>query len=650
MTIQAKIGLICPSYGYPGFLPELAASILSQKTAVPFCAVFVDDCCPDPETANLCNEYAFAYPEIFHYIRPRKNAGLSVTRNLGVDYLLTQFPKMEGLTFLDADDRIFPLFVERSYCALSDALEMHSDDNTQVGWVFEDPYMIGIPGIMRRLRKHSVLWNMVGATQTSSSIMSADMFRTGLRYAEDMKYGGEDWEFSLRAYKSGFRAYYKPTAGFRYRRRPGSMSASTAASLGMERNRADIRLRHPDLYQAKTVNALYAEECSHYCILEGGNNPRLASSIDDDGETIDFDRLLQILSDSCSIPANPAPQVFVFADPVFLDNLKAEKRLSDFAARLNHTANGLRITHHRALSFGEGGRASTVMQGFERAVPGQPVVGADIGAVTMTREAFLSLVNDARPSDPESCNQILDWRLASNKCFAQYVAPEIMRSAVLRGQKIWPDGIKPAHRNQEQVWKPGGMEWRDLPAMLTGIAQVLPEPDNLQRTLIITPGTAIVRRDCLDELLRLAEVVRDASKGRKPALAITGFGALPPGALDMFADVYLVPPKTETASSNYWGDERLVVSIASTFGCVVSADSLRLNNHTAILRKNGINLYHLLFHGSGDFEHGRVITSMFKAYTGFISDSGREKNWLVAHGVPAETIFPLKNLNEFLAV
>lgn len=647
--VTAKIGLVCPAYGYPGFLPELATSILGQKTSVPFRAVFVDDCCPDPETAELCSEYACGYPEIFHYIRPRENRGLSAVRNAGVDYLLGEFPQLEGLTFLDADDRIFPLFVERSYRALREAVARHEDKQTRVGWVFEDPYMIGISGVMRRLRKHSILWNLVGATQTSSSIMSAEMFRLGLRYAEDMKHGGEDWEFSLRAYKAGYRAYFRPMAGLRYRRRPGSMSASAAASLGMERNRADIRLRHPDLYRIGFVTERYAEECRHYCLIDEEGDVHLHSSAGGIGEKTTLDALLRRLSDNCAIPGIPVPQHFIFAHSSFLALLKSCKRLFDFHARINSFEGNWTILNHLSLPPAAPARGAAATFGFARQMSGSPAGGAPVGAVSMTREMFLRLVNDKEPGKNPPESEFLNWRLPGAERLPPLSADEILGETIERARALWPQGIRPAHRIKEQAWQPAGLTWRDLPAMLTGLKAALPEPANRRSALLLTRGEDLSNPACLEELLEFAKVFRNAPQAQRLALAAIDTARISRETADLFDDLYLIPKRLPAHDPQRWNDEKLLLSITASFGCVVSIGTTRLNDHTAILRKNGVRLFHKLYQGSGDFEHGRALISMFKAYNGFISSDEREALWLQSHGAPAETILPFRKFQAVIA-
>jgi hypothetical protein len=636
MFERAQIGLVCPSFGYPGFLPELVASILDQRTDTPFGVVLVDDCCPDPETRELCNEYAAACPDLIRYIRPKQNGGLSSARNCGIDYLLQTCPELEGLTFVDADDRLFSRFVDRCHIALCEAVELHEGGDTKVGWIFEDPYMIGVPGVMRRLRTHSFLWNLVGATQTSSSIFSAELFRSGLRYSEDMKNGGEDWEFSIRAYKAGFRANYRQSLGLRYRRRPGSMSSDVAANLGMERNRVDIRLRHPDLYKIAPVTEQYVRECSHYCVIDERGNAYLKSGIKEDGKHISVKDLLQLLSYSLAVPGIASPQVFIIANSSFLAAVKGNKRLLDFAALANLFAGGKQILHHYWRS--EPSERSTADVEFNRPQNLEEKIDGGASAFSMSRETFISAINTKSLDAFLAGGVAATWTAPEVAASPAFNAYQILQNTHELSRTIWPSGVKPTYRKNEQVWQPSSLNWRDLPAMLTGLSQTFPEIDNRNKILILARGYDLLAKEHLEELGQLAGSLKNRKPAQGLALGIIGSTRIPAELSAYFSDIYTLPEPVGKGDPNRWQDEKLLVSVTSSFGAVVSLDVTRLSNHSPILQKNGVKLFHKAFRNTRNFDHGRTLISMFKSYNGFICEHDLEKSWLVSHGVPVENI------------
>ncbi len=78
--------------------------------------------------------------------------------------------------------------IERSLCALRESSEDEFSAH-KIGYVFEDKDHFGKDGLILRVHKYSALFSMAGCANTSSSMINADMFHSGLRYKETMVKG-----------------------------------------------------------------------------------------------------------------------------------------------------------------------------------------------------------------------------------------------------------------------------------------------------------------------------------------------------------------------------------------------------------------------------------------------------------------------------
>jgi glycosyltransferase involved in cell wall biosynthesis len=104
---MTSVSVIVPTYNSGRFLGEAIDSILAQ-TVVPDQIIVVDDGSTDDTEQVMAR-----YPQV-EYIR-QANGGVSSARNAGLDAARGDF-----VTFLDADDRWRPEFVERMLSCVSD--------------------------------------------------------------------------------------------------------------------------------------------------------------------------------------------------------------------------------------------------------------------------------------------------------------------------------------------------------------------------------------------------------------------------------------------------------------------------------------------------------------------------------------------------
>lgn len=112
---MAQISVIVPVYKVEPYLRRCVDSILAQ-TFTDFELILVDDGSPD-YCGVICDEYAQKDSRV-HVIH-QENGGLSAARNAGIDYCLKN-KESQYLTFIDSDDCVSPLYLERLHSALID--------------------------------------------------------------------------------------------------------------------------------------------------------------------------------------------------------------------------------------------------------------------------------------------------------------------------------------------------------------------------------------------------------------------------------------------------------------------------------------------------------------------------------------------------
>jgi glycosyltransferase involved in cell wall biosynthesis len=211
--MSPRVAAVIPAYGQPGLLAEAILGVLHQTT--PAYAVVVDDGCRCQETRDVALSFARAAPGRV-MVLSQPNGGLAAARNRGVDFALAHLPSLEALMFLDADNRIAPLYLARALAALSDA-------PADVGWVYPDIDMIGLDESRTMRGAFSQLYLIDYNYCDAGGVVRRALLQTGLRFDETLKRGFEDWDFWLQAAEAGYRGQHLPNAGFGYRRRGESM-------------------------------------------------------------------------------------------------------------------------------------------------------------------------------------------------------------------------------------------------------------------------------------------------------------------------------------------------------------------------------------------------------------------------------------------
>jgi len=248
--------IVVPAYGQPWLTAEALHTAVAQRTDFAFAVVVVNDGCPSPETHDVCLNFSAAYPGKVYYLK-KANGGLSAARNSGIEFALVAFPALEAVYFLDCDNHIGPLLLQR----MVDALQ--SSDET-VGWAYADVDKFGFASFYDTSGAYSPLEHLFRSFCEAGSAVSRRMLDAGIRFDTAMRKGVEDWDFWLQGLGKGFRGVHASDAGFRYRRRGESMLVE--AERDFAPILAYIRGKHSRLYNVKAVLRMEIEARARYAI------------------------------------------------------------------------------------------------------------------------------------------------------------------------------------------------------------------------------------------------------------------------------------------------------------------------------------------------------------------------------------------------
>jgi glycosyltransferase involved in cell wall biosynthesis len=262
-----RLAIVLPVFKHSVLVTEAIHSALKQALPVPYRLVIVNDGCAFPETHEVALSTARAHPDLVVYLR-RPNGGLSAARNTGIDYVLTAWPSVEAIYFLDADNRLYPTALARAWETL--------EADPEIGWAYPDFDMFGQEMYFGAGGPYSVLKHLNENFCEAGSLVRRAVFERGVRFDESMRLGFEDWDFWLQVVTAGWRGKRVDAMGFHYRKRPESMLSNS------ERDRAEIlgymRRKHKALYAPSRILAEEHREAPRYAICLGDTSQVLLAT------------------------------------------------------------------------------------------------------------------------------------------------------------------------------------------------------------------------------------------------------------------------------------------------------------------------------------------------------------------------------------
>ncbi len=250
------IAIVVPLFKHSVLVADALESAIEQTRRYPFVIVVVNDGCPFHESDLQIKSIVSVYPDLIRYVVQR-NQGLSKARNTGIEYALENFPTVQAIYFLDADNMILPGAMEAAYSKLM--------EEPGTSWIYPNIDMFGIRRNFDYSGPYSVLRHTQDNICEAGSLVHRRVFEAGVRFDEKMKLGYEDWDFWLTAAALGFRGAQHPHFGFRYRNRGESM-LSQSRREGSE-IRAYMQRKHTALLSERGLMRLESVDAPRYAIL-----------------------------------------------------------------------------------------------------------------------------------------------------------------------------------------------------------------------------------------------------------------------------------------------------------------------------------------------------------------------------------------------
>jgi glycosyltransferase involved in cell wall biosynthesis len=250
------VAVVIPVFKHSVFLGEAIQSVQAQEAPFPIVTIIVDDGCPFVETAVMGSSLALAYDNVV-YLR-KVNGGLSSARNHGINYAMSEFPSVQAIYLLDADNRISPTTLASCMALL--------DPGNGIGWVYPNVDKFGAEWSGNYTGPYSKLVHcLYDNICEAGSLVARAVFEAGIRYDEAMKQGCEDWEFWLQCLDHGFTGVNNPHFGFEYRMRGESMVSDTARDIsGIKQY---MFKKHPGLFSTSALMTFEHQEAPRFLAI-----------------------------------------------------------------------------------------------------------------------------------------------------------------------------------------------------------------------------------------------------------------------------------------------------------------------------------------------------------------------------------------------
>jgi glycosyltransferase involved in cell wall biosynthesis len=230
-TGRPLVSVIVPCFNHGRYLEECLESI-ARQTYPAIETIVVDDSSYDPDTIAAIERLA-GNPDV-QVVRLPVNSGPSAARNAGVARARGRY-----ILPVDADNLLLPDSVERLVTHLQSA-------GAEVGFIYPSQEYFGNRSDYFEAPDYNLYALLKSNFCDTSSLIDRQVFDAGVRYAEDLVFGHEDWDFALQLAERGVRG------------EPGRVKTLLSRKVGFTRSeliqqRPEVSLeqmiaRHPALY------------------------------------------------------------------------------------------------------------------------------------------------------------------------------------------------------------------------------------------------------------------------------------------------------------------------------------------------------------------------------------------------------------------
>lgn len=228
-----RISVIVPVYNVEKFLPVCIESVLGQ-TMPAAKIILVDDGSTD-SSGKICDEYAREYPQI--QVVHKKNAGLGMARNTGLDYVDTEY-----VAFLDSDDFWSPEMLEKA----AECFDRYDCDTCKMSFNRVDmegkpvkPMPVSPAVFTGEAVRQELLPRFVGSApekkdsipmSACATVYSMEIIRNhDLRFVSEREWISEDMVFNIRYYLHAKGVALSDYLGYNYRVNVNSLTTKYMA-------------------------------------------------------------------------------------------------------------------------------------------------------------------------------------------------------------------------------------------------------------------------------------------------------------------------------------------------------------------------------------------------------------------------------------
>jgi glycosyltransferase involved in cell wall biosynthesis len=254
------IAVVIPLYGHAALVLETIESVLRSVTSCCLAIVVSVDGDPRREVFYQLALYAVTHPELHVIFGP--NVGPGGARNRAIDYISEKLPDTKAVYFLDADNRVLPGTIDTLYQRLVDG---------RADWIYTNIDTFSVNWRAHYGNSYSRLTHcIIDNICDTGSMISMEVFNSGIRFDEDRQNGFEDWEFWLSCIEAGFVGAPCHETAFEYRLRAESRfkeaNRDRAASISF------LRRRHKALFRRPTLVEFEHQECPRYAFIRTGDS------------------------------------------------------------------------------------------------------------------------------------------------------------------------------------------------------------------------------------------------------------------------------------------------------------------------------------------------------------------------------------------
>jgi glycosyltransferase involved in cell wall biosynthesis len=228
---ERSVAVIVPCFQHGRFLPEAIQS-LREQTLAPQRVIVVDDASADPETTEVLDN--LEQDPFVTVIRLAENSGPSIARNRALSEITESY-----VLPLDADDMLLATTLEEMVDQLERAPE-------SVGFIYPNVQHFGNRNDFYQPPAYNLNMLLNNNYCAATSLFDRRVFTAGIRYAEDIVFGHEDWDLVLQMAERGIEGEAAERAIFMYRKR--GFSRVNAVEYGPKSFHERISRRHPLLY------------------------------------------------------------------------------------------------------------------------------------------------------------------------------------------------------------------------------------------------------------------------------------------------------------------------------------------------------------------------------------------------------------------